>query len=510
MLRSTWRALAAAVALWLVAAHPAQARWLRSESPKFIVYSEGDQGELREFVQRLENFDSVLRAITNVQSPPSAAKLTVYLVPSQYQIRDFDPAAGESLAGFYETSSMEVFAVATTEGQAGWHTGEQTLFHEYTHHFMAQYFPGAYPVWYQEGFAEMCSTVKFFGKEVSFGSYMGERANDITTREWMPIQTVMTSNTGYVEGAAGSMFYAESWLVTHYLSMDPARHAKMLTYLAALMHGQDAETAFKATFGMGFADFQKALEQYSKGAIPYIRYTKIQLPEAAVSITTLPASADRLLPLHAIVLAGQLDDKTKPDVLARVRAEAVRYPDDPLALRTLGAAEIELGDPAKADAALDRALTLDPNDAEALDLKGLRLMKEGRADPAQRQALFEQARPFLARAHQADPNDYRALLLYGESYIELPGAPCDNTVNVLLLAHNLAPQVSEASFAAAGALEETGDYASAIAVLQPVAYSPHPSSGAKEARERLARDRVRLGQSDSTAVALQPTAVSGH
>ena len=35
------------------------------------------------------------------------------------------------------------------------------LLHEYTHHFMYQYFPAAYPTWYSEGFAEFMASPVF-------------------------------------------------------------------------------------------------------------------------------------------------------------------------------------------------------------------------------------------------------------------------------------------------------------------------------------------------------------
>jgi hypothetical protein len=40
---------------------PAHADWIKAESERFIVYSDGGEGKLREFVQELESCDRFLR-----------------------------------------------------------------------------------------------------------------------------------------------------------------------------------------------------------------------------------------------------------------------------------------------------------------------------------------------------------------------------------------------------------------------------------------------------------------
>ena len=62
-------ALAAVVALLIMAAPGvAEARWLRAESAHFVIYSDGDEAGLREYVRRLEIYDAVLRSRTGVSA----------------------------------------------------------------------------------------------------------------------------------------------------------------------------------------------------------------------------------------------------------------------------------------------------------------------------------------------------------------------------------------------------------------------------------------------------------
>ena len=53
-----------------VAATSAQARWLKAESPLFVIYSEGGEKELRNYTQRLEEYDGLLRTMTGTTAAP--------------------------------------------------------------------------------------------------------------------------------------------------------------------------------------------------------------------------------------------------------------------------------------------------------------------------------------------------------------------------------------------------------------------------------------------------------
>jgi hypothetical protein len=62
--------LAAALAWLAVASAPAEAAWLRAESPHFVVYGEGDEAALRARTATLEDFDALLRLLTGTADRP--------------------------------------------------------------------------------------------------------------------------------------------------------------------------------------------------------------------------------------------------------------------------------------------------------------------------------------------------------------------------------------------------------------------------------------------------------
>src|SRR5690554_7795799 len=95
--------LAVFIALTVVAA-PAKADWLRAESERFIVYSDGDERTLRQYVQKLETFDRVLRLwiaadLSLDEAPPRP--LPIYLVGNHRELARVVPGATEILQGIY-------------------------------------------------------------------------------------------------------------------------------------------------------------------------------------------------------------------------------------------------------------------------------------------------------------------------------------------------------------------------------------------------------------------------
>jgi tetratricopeptide (TPR) repeat protein len=507
-----WRLGRTALLAVLIAcvASAAQARWLRAESPLFIVYSDGDEQGVRTFTDQLEQFDAFLRLITGTKAPPAAQKLTVYLVAGHHQLSVIYPAAAPEVYGFYNArpSGIEAVAIRAVDDQL-LISGQQVLFHEYTHHFMMQYFPGFYPLWYQEGFAEFCSTVTFKPEGIEFGRAIPNRMGWLTTSgRWLPVEQLLAPPSP--KTSKNELFYPEAWLATHYLLRHPEEQQKMKAYIVALRHGEAPAPAFQRAFGMDFDAFDKVLSNYlSKG----LTYTRVKLPNktapASIAVTSMPPSADKLLLDYARLVAEEVADKDKAGFVAQVRADAAQFPGDSLALRTLALAEIQAGDPAAADAPVDTLLQDYPDDTQALYLKGLRYMMAGWKDKPNRATWYPKARPYLARAYRIDPHYSPALWLLGESLDPTEeGVPSDNVLNALGNAHLLSPQVPEISMDDAKALMRAQRYAEAVDVLEDVAHAPHGSERGAEALKMLEQAKAHLAKPDAP-VTLPPMPKGG-
>ena len=477
-----WRTIVALIlaALWSA---PAAADWKRAESDNFIVYSQASEGALREQSALLEDYHQFLRRLTNVTEPNAPNKLNIYMVRSAAELRSIhNMPAG--IAGVYIATSDGLAAVVdeSAPGQ-----GQETLLHEVAHHFMKQYRPLPYPAWYVEGFAEYVSTASFKKGAVELGRPSMGRAYSLVEGKWLPLDRILFGQVP-TDRDGMSAFYAQSWLLAHYLLRSEELRPKFAAYLAAAATGEDPRKAFAASFPAPIAELERELRTYTKRGMTYTRFSRAS--DAApppVTITRLPASADDLLLLRATMEVGPEDEAA---LLARVRAAAAKN-DDEFARRVLAQAEALLGDPAKADALLASLLATSPNDPELLYFKGMRHLRSARAATDGGEADFKLARTAFVSAHKGNPDHWQTLLRYAEALQVTEAFRSDNTVNILLLAHQLAPQVYEATMNAAQLLIARKRWAEAEQLLLPLTGEPHNVGLANAARSMLATARAR-------------------
>ena len=465
---------------------------MRADSPLFTIYSEGKEGELREYTRRLEEYDGLLRTMTGTTRPPSPNKLTIYLVKDNAQLRKVTPRVSDDVQGLYLALSSGTIATAVRKdiGGKNWLSAQSIMFHEYTHHFVYQYFPANYPTWTSEGIAEYFSGVGFHDDHIEVGKFQNARVYPLRTREWMPVDKLFNPKRN---GSGMGMFYPESWLVTHYMMDDEARRNKLNDYLLAIGRGENGAKAFQGAFGMDYDAFDQVMKAYlSKGQV-LIRKVPRNPVAPEITITALPASADKLLLPHARFIADSLTEQDEVESyfgrkdLVKIRKAAAKFPNDALALRTLAAGEMLYGDLAVADKALDTVLAQNPGDIDALYIKAARYVVEGRRNPEQRTALFAQAKPIAGEIQRRDPNHYPSLYVYALGALANGQDASENTLNVLRLAHQLAPQVDEISLEAAVALSNAGEVTDARRLLELVAYAPHSSSRSRYARALLSQ-----------------------
>jgi len=468
-------------------------RWLRAETEGFIVYSAAPDRSTRALATELEVFDALLRRMTDAPAERSPTKLEVFLY-SESEFRETFPRARDSIAGFYTARVDQIAAFAIYRD--GGFSGQDILFHEYAHHFMFQHFANAYPAWYVEGFAEFMSTAQLGTERIVLGRSNEGRFYALRNESWMSIERMITVSPHELDSREATLFYAQSWLMTHYLVLTPGKMAQFQAYVRALRLGEEPVAAFQTGFGVTPAAFLSELRRYyrsSPNALALNRPAQVDL--SGSRITRLPASADALLPLYARIRLG-VDEADESAVLTRVRTLTEGRTDRFSAL-TRGYAEARFGETAQARAVLAPLLASDPDDVEALHLTGLSYLNEAdEADGEQQSALRGQARRHFGRAYQRNANHVPSLYRYAQSFqgTMMDDAAMENYLNVLMLANQLAPQIDEISINASYALMARGRYAEAIPMLRAVAFDPHGGSSAETARDMLAEAEAGLAR----------------
>lgn len=484
-------AMGASILGWASAAH---AEWQKAESAHFIVYSDGGESGLRDFTAKLEDFDALLRLFHGraADQDDGARKLDVYLVRSADQLRRAFPEA-EQAAGVYTAGTGDIFAVAIRKSNG---LAEDSVLHEYVHHFMLQHYPGIYPAWLVEGYAEYFMTANFEAKKILVGAPNGSRVSGLLNGSWVSSRDLLTKRSGQIPNTQGAVYYGQAWLLTHYMLSDPERKKQLSAFVAATARGDDALTAWPKATGIAIEDLERVMRGYLRSAIPNKTLLRDKQPDFPMTVATLPPSAADLLLEGQQAKRGSLSKPLGERLLRTVRGEAAKYPGDRLATLALARVEADYGDRAVAHKLLDDWIAGHAEDAEALRLAGesrLAAAESLKDKPAESKALVAEASRYFGRANKAQPDTYQTLYDFARTRMGEPGYPTENTLNVLELASQLAPQVLAIRFTAGQALATRGRYADAIKMLEPVANNPHGGKGAEAAAELLKSVREKAG-----------------
>ena len=478
------------MARWLIALllsfapAPLLAQWQVAETAHFRLHGEIDPQTLAERAVLLEDFHALLVRATSRTPPAGAPRLDVFLVGS---ISDMPPRQKlpPGAAGYYLADAGRISAVTLADppgGQRGL-SAPELLLHEYAHHFMAGAGRFAYPAWYVEGFAEYFATARFGERRVTLGQASPTRKDALEAGRWLPMETLLARSPDLSRGQDAAMFYAQSWLLTHYMFRTPGARQPFAVYLRAQAAGMDPVQAFRTHIEDDLPGFEAMLRRYLKTQASFSTFERLSGQRPAVRVSALPPGSGQLLPLLIQMEHGGAGPDSAA-MLAAVRERVGAAPTDAFARRTLALAELEAGHPATAARLLDGLLAEQPDDADLLRWRALAAKAE-RTPGSQAQALG-----YLVRALSAAPDDWRVLHAYARLHRGPGGAMPTHALDALLKAHTLAPQVSEIVLDSALALSQAGRLPEAARVLEPLAWAPHGGPAADIAQRMLARARA--------------------
>jgi Flp pilus assembly protein TadD len=451
----------------------ARAEWRQATTRHFTVYSEAKPSQLEGFATKLEKFDGLLRLITDTRDDGPVNPVQIFMLSDDGDVRAL--THNPDVAGFYSTSDRWGYAVLSREPKA-WRFGlgpEEVLFHEYAHHFMLHYFPAAYPAWYVEGFAEFYSVVTFDAEgHIEFGKVPLSRVPTLRMMSIMPLKKLMSGQADWHDPRQTDRFYGTAWLLTHYLHYTPNRQAEFARYLRALTSGQkDADPDI--FFNGGIAALEKELRAYlGKGRVSATRVTPAERSQGQVALASMDPVRAALIDEELKLLVG-VREKDRPALLADVRSATAKFPSSAHAAALLALAEWRGKNKDAALAAADRAIALDPKLARAHSLRADIFLD--RAHDSDRAEDWKAALSAIVKANRADMEDPVPLTQFYRYHRMKGGKMPDVGYDGLNKALALLPQNPRYRLALARALAVRGDYARASLLLDPLAYSPHPS-----------------------------------
>src|SRR5215475_6695097 len=196
--------------------------WFEARTAHFNIYSCGPTQEVARLGGRLEQFRdaySLLAGAEAVASPP----IVVIAFPTHQDLEPFLPlyqGKPANLAALFHRGSDENLIALCLSGHGA--ESLDSVFHEYTH-LLLRHNDLFWPLWLTEGMADVYSTFETAGgHNVRIGKPPEHYVNLLGKQPLMPLHDLVAvthSSPEYNERERQGMFYAESWLLTHYLML---------------------------------------------------------------------------------------------------------------------------------------------------------------------------------------------------------------------------------------------------------------------------------------------------
>jgi hypothetical protein len=237
-------------------AHAAPAPWVEVSSPHFTVVTDAGEKEGRRIAGQFEQMRSVFEKLFPTGGSNAAAQITVIAPRNADGFRALEPAEylakGQlHLAGLFSNGADGNYILLSldTEGPHPY----ATIYHEYTH-FLLRTDAAWLPLWLNEGLAEFYQNTDILGKDVEVGQPSGDDILYLRQNRMLPLATLLGVNSRspyYHDEQKGSVFYAQSWALTHYLMLSDHDHGRHLIedYAAALQQNPDPVAAAQKAFG---------------------------------------------------------------------------------------------------------------------------------------------------------------------------------------------------------------------------------------------------------------------
>jgi tetratricopeptide (TPR) repeat protein len=339
--------------------------WVSVRSNHLLVIGNGTDRDIRIVAARLEQFREVVTRIIARPEIESAVPTTVIVFKDDAAYRPFKTS--ENNAGYFQPG-QDVNYITLSAETRGDQDHFNIIFHEYTH-LIVNNSIGSSPAWFNEGLAELYSTLGISNTGIVVGRPIARHVTSLRENAFLPLRLLFQvdyQSPYYNETQKQSIFYAESWAFMHYvmLNRNGERAKQVITFLELLRAHEPLDQAVQKAFATSVENLEGEFRSY------------IQQDRFRSAETTLSSNAKPDLSMTSMFISD---------------AELQAYLGDLLAHSNRSDAEIYL----------QKALQLDPKLTLAQSSLGILRFRQGR---------FGEALTYLETAANADTQN--ALLHY--------------------------------------------------------------------------------------------------
>ena len=339
----------------------ARDNWVGVRSRHLLVIGNGSEKDIRLMAIRLEQFREVVMQLFARPGSDSSVPTTVIVFKDDASYTPFK--TNENNAGYFQPGQDVNYITLSAETR-----GEQDyfniIFHEYTH-LITNNSIGPSPAWFNEGLAELYSTVEITNNGVVLGRPIHRHIASLKENALLPLRLLFEvdyKSPYYNESHKQSIFYAESWALVHYLMLNRngERARQTITLLELLRSQEPLEKAVQKAFSTTLENLEGEL----RGYIQQDRYRLVQNVFASKSKPDLQMSS---APVSEAELQAYLGDllvhSNRADAEIYLQKALQLDPQLTFAHASLGILRFRQGRMAEALTHLERAAAADSKNA---------------------------------------------------------------------------------------------------------------------------------------------------
>ena len=479
--------------------------WVQVSSPDFILYTDAGEKRGRHVLDQFERMRWVFHTLFPRINADPAAPIEVVATRDERGFQALEPAAylarGQlHLGGLFLKTQDRNYILLRLDSENEEHPFA-IVYHEYTH-FEFSGSMGWMPLWLNEGLAQFFENTEIRDKDVRMGEPSAESVMALRQSGLIPLPVLLkvdATSPYYHQEQKGTIFYAESWALTHMLMIDDRLHktAHLDDYMHLLSQHQDPVVAAEQVWG-DLKKLQIALAYYIQNRA----YTTLVLNSAAAPIDESTYTVRAITPLESdivragvLVGVGRLDD-------ARTLLDAIlkQDPKNGAACEDMGMMALRQNDRAEALKWFTQAVKSDSTSYFANYYYGAMTMSESGAGDAEIETSLRKA---IALNPRFAPAYDQLAMYYGMRRNHL-----DDALQLITKAEQLDPATIGYRLNAASVLNEMGRYDEAQKVLETAlksARSPQEAAMVESRIQQSAQIHAAMARSGGTPDMGEPT-----
>src|SRR3989442_8296359 len=271
-------------------ASAAEPQWIRVNSSHFSVLTDAGDKKGREVILRFEQMRAVFAKLLMKPRLHMPVPLEIIALKTDKEYAQVVPISQRQAItepGSFIPGEDRNYIVLNLFEDESW----RAVSHEFAHLLLNYNYPPTQG-WFDEGFAEYFSSLRLDNKQVQIGNdpelnlswkqdVLGNQTplrnpprsltDLLSAPVWLALPDLFTmkhNTSGYQEGSHRTLFYADSWIVMHYL-LNKNKLPETGTYFGLAQNQKmPVEQAIQQAYGMSSSQLEQAVKDYFRSLAP--------------------------------------------------------------------------------------------------------------------------------------------------------------------------------------------------------------------------------------------------